>query len=104
MGTVLYAGNLSFETDEAQLRALFSEGGRQVSEVKIIVDRDTGVSRGFGFVMMENATDAEAAIRQLNGTSFGGRALKVNQARERPPRRNGGSRGERKGDEHEKER
>jgi RNA recognition motif-containing protein len=101
----LYVGNLAFETGEAELRALFEEGGRKVSEVKIITDRDTGISRGFGFVEMAKPEDAEVAIRQLNGTSFGGRALKVNVARERPPRRSGGPGGaERKGgDEHEKQ-
>jgi RNA recognition motif-containing protein len=105
MGTNLYVGNLSFETGEAELRALFAEGGRKVSTVKIIVDRDTGISKGFGFVEMANPEDAEQAIHQLSGTSFGGRALKVNEARERPPRRSGGfAGGEQKGEGHEKER
>jgi RNA recognition motif-containing protein len=90
MGTRLYVGNLPFNTDESQLRALFQEGGRQVSEVKIITDRDTGRSRGFAFVEMASQSDAEAAIRSLNGRDFGGRPLTVNEAREQAPRRSGG--------------
>jgi len=90
MGTRLYVGNLPFDTDESQLRALFQEGGRQVSEVKIITDRDTGRPRGFAFVEMGSQADAEAAISTLNGREFGGRALTVNEAREQAPRRSGG--------------
>lgn len=90
MGTRLYVGNLPFDTDEAQLRTLFSEGGRQVSEVKIITDRDTGRPRGFAFVEMGSQADAEAAVSALNGREFGGRALTVNEAREQAPRRSGG--------------
>jgi len=90
MGTRLYVGNLPFDTDESQLRALFQEGGRQVSEVKIITDRDTGRPRGFAFVEMGSQADAEAAVSALNGREFGGRALTVNEAREQAPRRSGG--------------
>lgn len=90
MGTRLYVGNLPFDTDESQLRALFQEGGRQVSEVKIITDRDTGRPRGFAFVEMGSQADAEAAISALNGRELGGRALTVNEAREQAPRRSGG--------------
>jgi RNA recognition motif-containing protein len=90
MGTRLYVGNLPFDTDESQLRALFQEGGRQVSEVKIITDRDTGRPRGFAFVEMGSQADAEAAVSTLNGREFGGRALTVNEAREQGPRRSGG--------------
>jgi RNA recognition motif-containing protein len=90
MGTRLYVGNLPYDTDEAQLRTLFSEGGRQVSEVKIITDRDTGRPRGFAFVEMASQADAEAAISALNGRELGGRALTVNEAREQAPRRSGG--------------
>jgi RNA recognition motif-containing protein len=86
----LYVGNLPFDTDESQLRALFQEGGRQVSEVKIITDRDTGRPRGFAFVEMGSQADAEAAVSALNGREFGGRALTVNEAREQAPRRSGG--------------
>ncbi len=90
MGTRLYVGNLPFDTDETQLRTLFQEGGRQVSEVKIITDRDTGRPRGFAFVEMASQADAEGAISALNGRDFGGRALTVNEAREQAPRRSGG--------------
>jgi RNA recognition motif-containing protein len=86
----LYVGNLPFDTDESQLRALFQEGGRQVTEVKIITDRDTGRPRGFAFVEMGSQADAEAAVSALNGREFGGRALTVNEAREQAPRRSGG--------------
>jgi cold-inducible RNA-binding protein len=90
MGTRLYVGNLPFDTDETALRTLFSEGGRQVTEVKIITDRDTGRPRGFAFVEMASQADADAAVNTLNGREFGGRALTVNEAREQAPRRGGG--------------
>ncbi|OGB92395.1 MAG: RNA-binding protein [candidate division NC10 bacterium RIFCSPLOWO2_02_FULL_66_22] len=90
MGTRLYVGNLPFDTDESQLRALFQEGGRQVTEIKIITDRDTGRPRGFAFVEMGSQADAEGAVSALNGREFGGRALTVNEAREQAPRRSGG--------------
>jgi len=90
MGTRLYVGNLPFDTNEAQLRTLFSEGGRQVNEVKIITDRDTGRPRGFAFVEMGSQADADGAVNALNGRDFGGRALTVNEAREQAPRRSGG--------------
>ncbi len=90
MGTRLYVGNLPFDVSESQLRTLFQEGGRQVSEVKIITDRDTGRPRGFAFVEMGSQADADAAVSQLNGREFGGRALTVNEAREQAPRRSGG--------------
>lgn len=89
MGTRLFVGNLSFGVTEDQLRTLFEEGGRQVSSVSIVVDRDTGRPRGFGFVDMASDSDAEAAIKSLNGRDLGGRALTVNEARERPPRTGG---------------
>ncbi len=90
MGTRLYVGNLPFSTDEPGLKALFEQDGRQVTEVKIVTDRDTGRSRGFGFVEMANDADAKSAIEAFNGTNFGGRTLTVNEARERPPRGAGG--------------
>lgn len=89
MGTRLFVGNLSFGVTEDQLRTLFEEGGRRVASVSIVVDRDTGRPRGFGFVDMGSDSDAEAAIRSLNGRDLGGRALTVNEARERPPRTGG---------------
>jgi len=91
MGTRIYVGNLPFDATEEQLRALFAEGGRQVESVKIVTDRDTGQSRGFGFVEMANQGDTTAAINALNGQEMGGRALTVNEARERASR--GGGRG-----------
>ncbi len=83
MGTRLYVGNLPFSIAEDDVRALFEQKGRTVTDVKLITDRDTGRPRGFGFVEMASAEDADAAIRELNGVQFGGRALTVNEARER---------------------
>jgi RNA recognition motif-containing protein len=93
MGTRLFVGNLPFNVDEQQLRTFFEEGGRQVSEVKIVTDRDTGRPRGFAFVDMATEQEAQAAINALNGRELGGRALTVNEARERAPRSGGGGRG-----------
>jgi len=90
MGTRLYVGNLPFDVDEAQLRTLFGQDGRQVSEVKIIMDRDTGRPRGFAFVEMGSQADASSAISALNGTEGGGRALTVNEARDSGSSRGGG--------------
>jgi cold-inducible RNA-binding protein len=90
MGTRLYVGNLPFDVDEAQLRTLFGQDGRQVSEVKIIMDRDTGRPRGFAFVEMGSQADASGAISALNGTEVGGRALTVNEARDSGSSRGGG--------------
>jgi RNA recognition motif-containing protein len=92
MGTRIYVGNLPFDATEEQLQTLFGEGGRQVESVKIVTDRDTGRSRGFGFVEMANQGDTTAAINSLNGKEMGGRALTVNEAREREPRGGGGGR------------
>ncbi|MGB5161092.1 MAG: RNA-binding protein [Thermoanaerobaculia bacterium] len=81
----IYVGNLSFNTTEDDLRQLFTEHGT-VESVKLITDRQTGQSRGFGFVEMDPAT-ADTAISALNGTTLGDRSLTVNEAR---PRRDGG--------------
>lgn len=89
MGTRLYVGNLSFQTTEDSLRAAFGGDGRQVTEVKIMLDRDTGRSRGFAFVEMESEQDAAGAIKSLDGTQFEGRAIKVNEAMARNARGNG---------------
>jgi len=89
MGTRLYVGNLPFDVDEAQLRTLFTEGGREVTEVKMITDRETGRPRGFAFVEMANQADVQPAIDALNGREVGGRALTVNEAREQAPRGGG---------------
>ncbi len=84
MSKSLYVGNLPFSASEDEVRELFSQHGSVLS-VKLISDRDTGRPRGFGFVEME-AADATAAAEALNGYSFGGRALKVNEAQPRQPR------------------
>lgn len=87
----LYVGNLPFQTTEDDLSDLFSQAGN-VESVRIITDRDTGRSRGFGFVEMGD-DDAEKAIEQLNGTEMGGRPLTVNEARPQVNRGGGGGRG-----------
>jgi len=83
MGTRLYVGNLPFTANEDEVRELFARNGREVSEVKLISDRETGRPRGFGFVEMGNSEHADQAVRELNGFSMGGRQLNVNEARER---------------------
>jgi RNA recognition motif-containing protein len=85
MANKLYVGNLSYRTEQESLRSLFAQFGDVVSAV-ILTDRDTGRSRGFGFVEMGDADSASAAIEALNGTEFEGRTLKVNVAREREDR------------------
>jgi RNA recognition motif-containing protein len=81
----IYVGNLSYGMSEEELREAFSEYG-DVTSVKILSDRETGRSRGFGFVEMPNQSEGEAAIAQLNGKELGGRALRINEARPREPR------------------
>jgi len=93
MGTRLYVGNLPFSTDESQLRALFGQNERQVEEVKLISDRETGRPRGFGFVEMASSQDADSAIQELNGYELDGRQLTVNEARERSGGGGGGGGG-----------
>jgi RNA recognition motif-containing protein len=78
----LYVGNLSFDAQEATLKEMFEANGRKVAKVQIIADRDTGRSRGFGFVEFETEQDAQAAIQELNGKEVNGRAIVVNEARE----------------------
>jgi RNA recognition motif-containing protein len=88
MGTSIYVGNLSFDSNEQAIRKLFEQYGT-VHSVKMIEDRDTGRSRGFGFVEMDPDA-ASAAIQALNGKDLDGRALKVNEAKpreSRPPKR-----------------
>ncbi|MCG8420335.1 MAG: RNA-binding protein [Proteobacteria bacterium] len=85
----LYVGNLTYDADEESLRELFGQDGRTVVSASIITDRETGRSRGFGFVEMGSPADGEAAISALDGHDFGGRPLRVNEARER----SGGGRG-----------
>jgi len=83
----LYVGNLSFETTESDLKELFQQMGA-VETVRIITDRDTGRSKGFGFVEMQEGGDK--AIAEMNGKDFKGRALTVNGARPMPSRNSGG--------------
>ena len=92
-GSKLYVGNLSYDADEETIRGLFVDGGWPTEEVVIITDRDTGRPRGFGFVTLTNSGDADAAIAALNGKEVGGRALVVNEARERSDRDRGGGGG-----------
>ncbi|HLU31414.1 MAG TPA: RNA-binding protein [Acidimicrobiia bacterium] len=82
MSTNIYVGNLAFDTSNQQLEALFTEFG-EVSGAQVITDRDTGRSRGFGFVEMANSEAAERAISSLNGKNVGGRQLTVNVAKPR---------------------
>lgn len=84
----IYVGNISFNTEESDLQQLFSEHG-EVAEVQIITDRQTGRSRGFGFVKMTDDNAGRAAIDALNGQEFGGRVLTVNEARPRADRGSG---------------
>ena len=90
MSVKLYVGNLPFSISDQDLEGLFAQAG-QVESVSVITDRDTGRSRGFGFVEMESREAAEAAIQQLNGYEMDGRAIVVNEARPREDR--GGGRG-----------
>lgn len=82
----IYVGNLSYGMSEDELRDAFGAFG-EVSSVKILMDRETGRSRGFGFVEMPNKSEGETAIAQLNGKDLGGRALRINEARPREQRR-----------------
>ena len=87
----LYVGNLPHSTIEAELRNLFEAHGA-VEKVILVTDRDTGRSRGFGFVEMTNASEADKAIAALNGTDLGGRTLTVNEAKPKSERSSGGRR------------
>lgn len=88
----LYVGNLSYQTSESELRELFSQHGEVVSAT-LVMDRETGRPRGFGFVEFSDASSAKAAIEALNGANVGGRDLTVNEARPREPRGGGGGGG-----------
>jgi cold-inducible RNA-binding protein len=89
MSVKLYVGNLAFQTSNEELQQLFSQAGT-VESASIVEDRETGRSRGFGFVEMSSKEEGDAAIQQLNGTEFNGRSLTVNEARPRENR--GGAR------------
>lgn len=82
MSTNLYVGNLSFHTSTSQLEGLFADFG-EVTSAQVITDRDTGRSRGFGFVEMKTSDQADSAIAGLNGREIDGRNLKVNVAKQR---------------------
>ena len=90
MSKRLYVGNLSWDTSQDTLRDTFAQDGRNVTDVHIVTDRDTGRPRGFGFVEMGTAEEAQAAISALDGTELDGRNITVNEARERPQRGGGG--------------
>lgn len=82
MSTNIYVGNLPFTTDSNDLENLFAEYG-SIERAQVVSDRETGRSRGFGFVEMTNDDEAQTAIEELNGKEFGGRQLRVNVAKER---------------------
>lgn len=88
----LYVGNLSYQTSENDLRELFSQHGEVVSAT-LVMDRETGRPRGFGFVEFADSAGAKKAIEALNGQNVGGRDLTVNEARPREPRSGGGGGG-----------
>jgi RNA recognition motif-containing protein len=89
MGAKIYVGGLPYSTTEQQLSDLFAVHGA-VASARIITDKFTGQSRGFGFVEMSSDSEAQAAITALNGTELGGRTLTVNEARPQEPRSGGG--------------
>jgi RNA recognition motif-containing protein len=96
MGKKLYVGNLSYEVTDGDLEQLFAAHGT-VESAQVIMDRDTGRSKGFGFVEMKTDQEAQAAIAALNGQESGGRSLTVNEARPREDRGGGGGGGRRGG-------
>ncbi len=86
----IYVGNLSYDVAESDLEQAFGEFG-QVTSVNILKDRQTGESKGFGFVEMAEVSEGQTAVKEMNGKELKGREIKVDQAKERPPR--GGGRG-----------
>ena len=86
MAKKLYVGNLSYNTTEDGLKGLFSEFG-SVASSKIVLDRESGNSKGFGFIEMSSDDEANAAITGTNGREYDGRKLRVNEAMDKPPRR-----------------
>ncbi len=89
MGSKLYVGNMSFDTTSSQLNELCSAHG-SVQSAEVVMDRDSGRSRGFGFVQMSSDEEAQAAIDALNGQEHDGRTLTVNEAKPRSESRSGG--------------
>src|SRR5690349_3901552 len=94
MSSKIFVGNLGFTTTQTDLKTQFEQYG-VVASANIITDRDTGRSKGFGFVEMGNSTEATAAIEALNGTDFGGRQINVSEAKPMAPRDNNRSSGSR---------
>ncbi|WP_437966241.1 RNA-binding protein [Sorangium sp. So ce260] len=92
MGTRLYVGNLPFSATKASVQAAFAQSG-EVTDVHIVTDRESGQSRGFGFVTMGTPEQAQQAIEQMNGAMMDGRPLRVNEAEERVQRGGGGGGG-----------
>lgn len=93
MGKKLYVGNLSYSVDDQSLTNLFSQFG-QVDSARVVMDRDSGRSKGFAFVEMSSESEATAAIEKLNGSDLSGRAMNVSEAKPMAPRENrGGDRG-----------
>src|SRR5258705_13033875 len=96
MGKKLFVGNLAFSTTGSDLEALFAQAGT-VESAAVVNDRETGRSRGFGFVEMSTSTEATKAIQELNGRDVGGRQINVSEAKERESRSGGGGGGGRPG-------
>jgi cold-inducible RNA-binding protein len=92
MGNKLYVGNLPYSFNDSDMEQAFSQFGT-VASAKVMMERDTGRSKGFGFVEMSNAEEAQAAIAGMNGQQHGGRGLVVNEARPMEPRSGGGGGG-----------
>ena len=83
MAKKLYVGNLSYNTDDASLEAAFSADGRSILSARVITDRDTGRSRGFGFVEFDDDGEAQSAMEAMDGQDLDGRTLRVNEANDR---------------------
>lgn len=96
MGKKIYVGNLSYSVDSAALQDIFAEFGH-VESANVIMDRDSGRSKGFGFVEMGSEAEAATAIQKLNGQEMSGRALNVSEAKPQEPRSGGGGGGRRPG-------
>ena len=90
MGTKIFVGNLSFNTNEADLSEHLEKAGFTANKVTIVNDRETGRSRGFGFIEMATAEQASSAMSALDGQELDGRALRINEANERPAHSGGG--------------
>jgi len=84
--TKVFVGSLAWATDDSSLRSHFEKAGT-VTDARVILDRDTGRSRGFGFVTFANQQGADAALLELNGSELDGRPIRVDRANEKPPRR-----------------